>query len=393
LDERETQIKFSHEFLYGDPGELLGVTWDWRTAAEHPVDTILEKGLPLGRISAVVGESDSGKTFIALLLGLSIALGRPLIPGLKPKGRNNVLLGLAEDSVVAVARRLRNLAEAYEIAPNEIDGLLGSSLRLLCDLPRPPCCHNGRGIAPDERNMRFFEELMTEPYPPDLIILDPFALWAPVENENSSGQISGILEFLKSLCRKHNVALTLVHHVSKMRGSELHQSAARGSSAFSASCRFMIGIRRIDRPSFECPPGSYLELQIVKNNDGPRSTPIVMSRNPKGVPIPVEKPKVPDIQSLIVDAVREFPKLTVRELYSRKEGESAREFIFRALGSKITQNELKLTLESCLRLGVLEEVRDGRRVEVCLPSTMRENVAKMDPIHEAQKTQSESQDG
>lgn len=380
LDEDETEIKFIHEFLHGKPGELLGYGWDWKKAARLPVDTILENGLPLGRISALIGESDVGKTYIALILALSIATGRPLIPGLKPRGRNTVLIGLGEDSVTGIARRLERIAEAYELESDEIDWVLGGSLRLMCDMPRPPCRHNGREIVPDEEAVKYFEDIMTKAVPPDLIILDPFALWAPVENENSSGQISAILDFLKGFCRRHNVAILFLQHVSKMMGDKLHQSAARGSSAFAASCRFMIGMRRIDQPSLECAPGSYLELQVVKNNDGPRTEPLLMLRNAVGVPIPVEKPKAPNIQAVVVAAVREFPGLTIREFCTRNKGESAREFIFRRLGRTITQKEIERHVMSCITLGTLVEVGNKKRMELALrPPTSEPQNARNAP--------------
>jgi len=63
---------------------------------------------------------------------------------------------------------------------------------------------------------------------PRLLLLDPLIRLHRLD-ENSSGEISGLLSFLRQLQREHGTAIALVHHMSKKARAQLGQ-ALRGSS-------------------------------------------------------------------------------------------------------------------------------------------------------------------
>jgi hypothetical protein len=163
------------------------------------------------------GEPKCGKSFLALEIALAVAsgsscLGRFVIPRPGP-----VLFFAAEDSTAIVHQRVHAIARArrIEIAALDLFFLNTPALRLDHDADR------------DRLNAT------VERWKPRLVVLDPFVRLHAID-ENSAGEVAPLLAYLRSLQRKFDTAVLLVHHSRKAAAHLRDGQALRGSSELHA---------------------------------------------------------------------------------------------------------------------------------------------------------------
>ena len=167
-------------------------------------------------VGLIGGAPKSGKTFLALEIALAVAAGTPCLGRFPVHDPGPVLLFAAEDAPPQVRDRLRGLAH---IRGADFDHLplfliLAEQLRL------------DRGPDP-ERLAHAVSQ-----HQPRLLVLDPFVRIHRAE-ENSASEISRLLADLRTLQRRFDLAVLLVHHTRKGNGPAAG-AALRGSSDFYA---------------------------------------------------------------------------------------------------------------------------------------------------------------
>lgn len=177
-----------------------------------PTDRWLVEGLwGWPAVGFVAGTPKSMKTWMALELAVAVASGQPCLGRYPVKKRGHVLLYAAEDTAEAIRERVAAIAAARDIDLDTLGiGLITvPSLRL------------------DNEEHRQRLRATVAAIRPRLLILDPLVRLHGGD-ENSSADISSLLDFLRSLQREYEVAVLVVHHVRKSPASQPGQ-ALRGS--------------------------------------------------------------------------------------------------------------------------------------------------------------------
>jgi AAA domain len=163
------------------------------------------------------GPPKCNKSWLALDVALSVATGTPCLDAFEVHESGDALLVMAEDAPQIVRARLESICAhrglALQSAPVHL--VLAHALRL--DLDR------------DRDRLRETVARMK----PRLLVLDPFVRLHRLE-ENHAGDVSGLLGWLRSLSREHDLAILVVHHARKNGSTTQAGQALRGSGDFHA---------------------------------------------------------------------------------------------------------------------------------------------------------------
>jgi hypothetical protein len=168
-------------------------------------------------VGIVGGEPKCCKSFLALDMAVAVASGMPCLRRFPTIHRGPVLLFAAEDSLSAVRKRLSGIALAagVELEALDIHVIVAPVVRLDVELDQ-------RRLEETVRALR-----------PVLLVLDPFVRLHRVD-ENVSADVAPLLDFLRGLQRRYQVAVVLVHHARKGASHLRPGQALRGSSELHA---------------------------------------------------------------------------------------------------------------------------------------------------------------
>lgn len=177
-------------------------------------------------VGFIGGTPKSCKTWLALELAVAVASGRPCLGRFAVREPGPVLLYTAEDSAPDVRRRVAAIARAREVDLKRLAVGLISEPMLQLDRP--------------SHQLRLTATLAA--IKPRLLVLDPLVRLHRGD-ENSAGDVSALLGFLRGLQREHGVAIAVVHHIRKSMSSGQPGQALRGSGdlhAWSDSNLFLL---------------------------------------------------------------------------------------------------------------------------------------------------------
>lgn len=168
-------------------------------------------------VGIVGGEPKCCKSFLALDMAVAVASGAPCLRRFPVVRRGAVLLFAAEDSLVVVRRRLCGIAAAagLDLEALDIHVIVAPVVRLDVELDQ-------RRLEETVRALR-----------PALLVLDPFVRLHRVD-ENVSADVAPLLDYLRGLQRRYQVAVVLVHHARKGAAHLRAGQALRGSSELHA---------------------------------------------------------------------------------------------------------------------------------------------------------------
>ena len=152
------------------------------------------------------------KTFLALEMALAVASGTPCLGRFPVHNPGPVLLFAAEDAPPQVHDRLLGLARARRVDFHQLPIFLILADQLRLDHPQ------------DQARLTDAIEL----HQPRMLILDPFVRLHRLQ-ENSATEVSALLADLRTLQRRFDLAILLVHHTRKAGGLVSGQTL-RGSS-------------------------------------------------------------------------------------------------------------------------------------------------------------------
>lgn len=162
-------------------------------------------------VGFVAGTPKSMKTWMALELAVAVASGQPCLGRYPVKKRGHVLLYAAEDTAEAIRERVAAITAARHI---DLD-TLGVGIITVPTLR----------LDNEEHRRRL--QATVAAIRPRLLVLDPLVRLHGGD-ENSSADISSLLDFLRTLQREYEVAVLVVHHVRKSPAAQPGQ-ALRGS--------------------------------------------------------------------------------------------------------------------------------------------------------------------
>lgn len=167
-------------------------------------------------VGIVGGAPKSWKSWLGLDLAVSVASGTACLGRFEVEQPGPVLIYLAEDALCGVRGRIAAICahRALSLRRLNLHVVTAASLRL--DLTR------------DQQLL----DASLKQLEPRLLLLDPLVRLHRLD-ENSAADISGLLGFLRELNRRHELAIVLVHHMSKKAHRNLGQ-ALRGSSDINA---------------------------------------------------------------------------------------------------------------------------------------------------------------
>jgi AAA domain len=168
-------------------------------------------------VGIVGGEPKCCKSFLALDMAVAVAAGVACVRRFPAIRRGRVLLFAAEDSLHVVRQRLAGIAAACGVALESLDihVIVAPVVRLDVELDAARLEETVRALRPV------------------LLVLDPFVRLHRID-ENASAEVAPLLDFLRGLQRRHQVAVVLVHHARKGGAHLRAGQALRGSSELHA---------------------------------------------------------------------------------------------------------------------------------------------------------------
>lgn len=237
-------------------------------------------------VGIVGGAPKSCKSWLGLDLAVSVASGTPCLDRFPVHSPGPALVYLAEDALPLVRERIAGLCEHRHVALDPLDLYVITAADLRLD---------------QERDRDRLETTLAE-LRPRLLVLDPLVRLHRLD-ENSAGELSGLLGFLRRLQRTHGTAIALVHHMGKKGRTQLGQ-ALRGSGdlfAFGDSYAYLTRARGQLWLSLEhraAPAPEPIAVELRSEDDG-AATHLAVTAGP-----PTADEAGADLANLVLDALR-----------------------------------------------------------------------------------------
>jgi RecA-family ATPase len=202
----------------------------------------------LGYITLLISPGGVGKSVLAILIGISVALDRNLIPDRPVRRSGNVLILNSEDDNDEMKRRVAGILHHYEIEPSLLGGklfiqsLYGQIARL--------ADHDGK--AGDVTEGQLVQRIIDycRKHSIELIIIDPLVGFHDAP-ENDNNAMEKVVTVLRKVARETGAAVLVIHHSRKSPASSDSQAgdmdSARGASALTAAARFAVTISRMPK--------------------------------------------------------------------------------------------------------------------------------------------------
>ena len=205
-------------------------------------------------VGVIGGAPKCAKTWLGLDLALSVATGTPCLGKYAVPEAGPVLVYLAEDALPIVRERVEGMARhrGLDLDAVEIHVITAATLRLDQDP------HRGR-LFETAKRLR-----------PRLLLLDPLVRLHGVD-ENHATEMAKLLAYFRSLQRRLDLSVVLVHHTRKNVAGAAGQGL-RGSSDIHAFGDSNLYLRRTNQRlvllsehrAAPASPPAYLELVATK---------------------------------------------------------------------------------------------------------------------------------
>ena len=242
-------------------------------------------GLLHSCVGGLIAQGDSGKSYLAMQLAISITVGRDILKlpagyEFNLKNPAKVLYLAAEDPAAPLIFRL-----------NAIGKHLSESERNLA--AKNLDFRELRGIKKNLLDQSIQTELAKMAVGTRLVILDTFRRFND-EDENDSRIINNILNVLEEIAIAKNVSFLYLHHTSKFansHGLSSEAQAGRGSAALSDNARGMLNLSSLDKDDIVCiekgigaiNKAKYIKLSISKHNYSSGANFVLLERGNTGV--------------------------------------------------------------------------------------------------------------
>jgi hypothetical protein len=191
-------------------------------------------------VSATIAAGGVGKSALKLAEAISMAIGRDLLDGNKPIGRERVWYWNGEDPKDEIVRRIVAICMYYKIDQKELKGSLFVDSGH--DVPiRLAIEDRGRVVIDDQVVGAISDSI--EKNKIDVMIIDPFIAIHKV-SENNNPSIDQVVKQLGWIANLRNCAIEIVHHVRKPSAGHHDVTAddSRGGGAIvnaARSCRVL----------------------------------------------------------------------------------------------------------------------------------------------------------
>jgi RecA-family ATPase len=340
------------------PLPFLNVT-EWQTVTPPPRAWVVLDRVPLNNVTLLSGESAVGKTILGLQLCVATVLARDWLKRLPELGP--VIAICCEDDDGELHRRLDHIVRHYEASYADLAELKLISLAgkdALLATPR----RDGL-LEPTKLFARVLEA--ARDIRPKLIMLDNSAdLYGG--NENDRAQVRQFITMLRGLAMISSGGVLLSSHPSLTGISS--GSGLSGSTAWNASVRARLYLKRATTAKDEEPDPDLRILEVMKNNYGPAGETITLRWN-DGLFLPVAQPGSLEMLAREQKADELFLKLLDRwnsqgrNVSDRKTANAYAPNRFieepEAKADKISKHELADAMERLFRAGKIHVVSYG----------------------------------
>jgi hypothetical protein len=227
----------------GPPQSRFGaIQWADLDRVEVRQDYLVEDIIFQGDTGLIYGESGSGKSFLAVDMGLAIARGVPFLGKATAKG---AVIYQAGEGGKGLLKRLRAYRDYHRIVTPDLPFVL---LPERVDL-----------FSDDGDTQAFIEECLawkaTLPDPLAAIFIDTFSAASPGANENASEDMSRLIKAGQDLAQATGAAVLWVHHKNAAGERE------RGHTSFRANSDTALEVNRD-------PETNLRTLRLAKLKDG-----------------------------------------------------------------------------------------------------------------------------
>lgn len=230
---------------------------------EYLIDDVLTRR----EVAMIFGESQSGKSFEAINLGMAVARGEPYHGH---KALQGAVIYQAGEGGIGVKKRLRGYRQDY-LREDEKDiplVLLPARVDLFAndDGDEKEDIETARGTSALISEVKAWGGYFDDPL--ELVVIDTLATATPGANENASTDMSVVLKNCERIARECRCAVLLVHHKPKSG------NGPRGHTSMFANIENAIEITVTERNDIEeRTDGNDLVRQIrravvTKNKDG-----------------------------------------------------------------------------------------------------------------------------
>jgi len=261
-----------------------------------PQQMLIPDTLPV-ESGMLVGEAGSGKTMLALTKAVAIAAGQSFMGKAHGEPRHVVFVAM-EGSDHGLAQRVNRIVHSIDPAGDgSVQALVDQYLHILCPSGGP-----AGGVYDLLDGIREYITTMVEAESsPALVVLDTLASLT-TGDENTVESTRPLWAFANIITRATGAAVLIIHHFGKpvfkpgSARSLLHN--VRGSSAHAGSARFVLALVLKKKGlagtaesgdegegwspnAHQGARGDVLELQMIKNNDGPTGYSMLLERDPE----------------------------------------------------------------------------------------------------------------
>lgn len=236
------------------------------------IDWLWKDYIPKGLVTILAGDPGVGKSAIALDLVKRLTDGTEWPDGTPILSNSKALWIDAEGAKVILNERIEKMRINLDhiILPKQKD--------LLQD------------FTMTKENFKQVHAILKE-YKPDLIVVDSLS-GIHLKEENDSKEMKIVMNWFNSWASKHNVAVLVIHHLSKPSKGDFSGKVLlnrlRGSGQIGASVRSALAIENITVPFYDTGPEVKFDLRPqlvqIKNNLGKeKKVPLPFSIDDEGV--------------------------------------------------------------------------------------------------------------
>lgn len=225
------------------PAVLVTVDFSRGSRMEAIPRDFVFPGLPVGKAAILSAPGGTGKSFLLLELGMSVAAGEPLIYGLAPEKAGPVRYVSFEEDEIDLHNRLAALFQTFGTLKPPTDNFFPSALEGE-SLPLLVGRDVGRGVAVDRDAVAWLERQCEGMR---LVILDPLSRLHEAD-ENSNSEMKALIKILIATAKKMRCAIVVAHHTSKaavLNGQADVQGSHRGASCIIDDPRLAMTLSKV----------------------------------------------------------------------------------------------------------------------------------------------------